>query len=222
MKRVIIDTDADIDDWMATLFLLNHPDIQVEGISVVGTGACHLGPGTQNMLDLLQLAGHPDIPVAMGFDQPIRYKHEFPASVREPVDQVFGIELPHNPNPPLLSAVDFLYEKLTNTMEKLSILAIGPLTNLGPLLKEHPDIITTNSDRCGQIITRDSGPTAKVFFSTNALAYEDLFLATLNQAKTPRDYISFVLDGELVEIRDESPQTLLVDYLHRTDVGNTR
>ncbi len=349
LTHVIIDTDADIDDWMATLFLLNYPHIQVDGLTVVGTGAAHLDPGTQNMLNLLQLAGQPDIPVAKGLGKPMRYNHTFPESIREPIDQVYGIELPHNPNSALPNAVDFLYEKLTTSKHKYSILAIGPLTNLGTLLKNHPeaadgieeivimggaievpgnvhnadpsipnivaewniyidpvaadyvlqsgvnlkfvpldcsqtapitknfyyrllenqktasstfvyealtkdfdflasgnfyfwdplaaalladpslgtaielhlDIITTDNDRCGQILTRKSGPKAHVYFNTNALAYEDLFLASLNRAKTPRDYISFVLDGELVETRDESPQTVLVDYLHRTDVGKT-
>lgn len=72
---MIIDTDVDIDDWLAILYLLNHPEIDVKAISVVGTGACHLQPGTRNALDLLQLAGHPDIPVAMGADRPLDYGH---------------------------------------------------------------------------------------------------------------------------------------------------
>jgi pyrimidine-specific ribonucleoside hydrolase len=66
--KVIIDTDSNIDDWMAILYLLNHPEIEVVGITVVGTGCAHLEPGVQNMLNLVQLAGHADLPVAAGIE----------------------------------------------------------------------------------------------------------------------------------------------------------
>src|SRR5262245_9477567 len=137
---VIIDTDVDIDDWMAMLYLLNHPGIEVRGITVVGTGAAHLEPGTRNALDLLMLAGKPEVPVAKGLAKPMRYDHAFPPDIRDPVDDVFGIELPHNPNPPLDDALTFLRQQLTARGKKVTILAIGPLTNLGTLLKQSPEL----------------------------------------------------------------------------------
>lgn len=140
---IIIDTDVDIDDWMAILFLLGHPRVDVRGITVVGTGAAHLEPGTRNALDLLLLADRPKVPVAKGLAKPMRYSHQFPESLRLQVDNLYGVQLGpkyHNPNPPLPDALAFLRETLTRSRRKLSILAIGPLTNLGTLLRDEPEL----------------------------------------------------------------------------------
>lgn len=137
---IVIDTDVDIDDWMAMLYLVNHPKVDVRGITVVGTGACHLDPGTRNALDLMMLAGQPEMPVAQGLDQPMAYDHQFPADIREPVDDLYGLTLPENPNEPLPDAVAFLEQTLEEADEKIAILAIGPLTNLGTLLRDRPDL----------------------------------------------------------------------------------
>jgi pyrimidine-specific ribonucleoside hydrolase len=66
MRRipVLIDTDVDIDDWMAILYLSMHPGVELRGITTTGVGASHLTPGTRNALGLLQLTGKPDVPVA--------------------------------------------------------------------------------------------------------------------------------------------------------------
>ena len=138
--KLIIDTDVDVDDWMAMLFLLNHPKIEVVGITVVGTGAAHLLPGVQNALNLVQLAGFPELPVAKGLGEPMAYDHCFPPDIRAGVDDLFGIQLPNNPRPPEPCALSFLRQTLESATDKLQILAIGPLTNLGTLLSESPEL----------------------------------------------------------------------------------
>jgi xanthine dehydrogenase small subunit len=346
-KRIIIDSDIDIDDWMAILYLLNHPDIEVAGITVVGTGAAHIKPGTQNALKLVQLAGQAELPVAIGLDKPMEYDHQFPASIRQPVDDLFGIDLPDNPNPPIDNALDFLSEQLSNTNEKLTILAIGPLTNLGTLLTDSPEladkieriqimggtidapgnvnaadpsipnivsewniycdpvaadivfrsgvpitlipldgtqhaeitpafytrllqhhltpsanfvyqaltadydfiasgnfdfwdplaaalltqddlgsygevrlsVVTEDNDRSGQLLVTADGAPITVCFNVDTPAFEDLFLATLNEEMTPRDQITFILDGERVTLNNVSPQTRLIDYLHIPEIA---
>nr|CBA32608.1 hypothetical protein Csp_D33000 [Curvibacter putative symbiont of Hydra magnipapillata] len=130
-----------MDDWMAMLYLLNHPQIEVVGITVVGTGAAHLEPGTRNALKLVQLAGVPELPVAKGLTKPMAYDHQFPEGIREQMDTMFGIALPANPHAALPDALAFLREQLLASADKLHILAIGPLTNLGTLLKESPELV---------------------------------------------------------------------------------
>jgi pyrimidine-specific ribonucleoside hydrolase len=143
MPRIplLIDTDVDIDDWMAILFLSMHPDVDLRGITVTGVGACHLTPGTRNALGLLQLTGKPDVPVAKGTSAPLRYSNVFPQSIRAPIDATYNVPLPVNPNGPVSeSAVDFLRTTLAASPEPMSILAIGGGTNLGTLLHEHPEV----------------------------------------------------------------------------------
>jgi len=88
MKRipVLIDTDVDIDDWMAILYLSMHPDVDLRGLTTTGVGASHLTPGTRNALNFLQLTGKPGVPVAKGTNAPLRYSNVFPASIRAPID----------------------------------------------------------------------------------------------------------------------------------------
>jgi pyrimidine-specific ribonucleoside hydrolase len=143
MKRipVLIDTDVDIDDWMAILYLSMHPDVDLRGLTTTGVGASHLTPGTRNALNLLQLTGKPDVPVARGTNAPLSYSNVFPASIRGPIDSVYNVPLPANPNGPVAeSAVEFLRATLDASPDPMTILAIGGGTNLGTLLHEHPEV----------------------------------------------------------------------------------
>jgi len=138
---VLIDTDVDIDDWMAILHLSMHPNVDLRGITTTGVGACHLTPGTQNALNLLQLTGKPDVPVAKGTNAPLSYSNVFPTSIRGPIDAVYNVPLPKNPNSPVNeSAVDFLRATLNASPTPMTILAIGGGTNLGTLLHTYPDV----------------------------------------------------------------------------------
>jgi inosine-uridine nucleoside N-ribohydrolase len=138
---VLIDTDVDIDDWMAILFLLKHPAVHVLGITTTGCGAAHLTPGNQNARDLLMLTSKQDTPVAGGTSAPMIYSNQFPNSIRDGIDDLFGLTLPKNPHPlDPRRAVPFLFETLSAATEPVTILAIGGLTNLGRLFRNHPEI----------------------------------------------------------------------------------
>ena len=138
---VLIDTDVDIDDWLAILYLSMHPDVRLLGITTTGVGAAHLTPGTRNVLGLLQLTGKPDVPVAAGTSAPLRYSNVFPASIRQPIDAVYNLRLPVNRNGPVAKgAVELLRETLLAAPEPVTILAIGGSTNRRALLRDHPPV----------------------------------------------------------------------------------
>ena len=138
---VLIDTDVDIDDWMAILYLLLHPGVDVRGITVTGAGASHLSCGVKNALGLAALAGKPDVPVAAGAKAPLIYSNVFSNSIRQPIDVTYNVPLPANPNGPVSeSATEFLFRTLRASPDPMTILAIGGGTNLGLLLRDHPEI----------------------------------------------------------------------------------
>jgi pyrimidine-specific ribonucleoside hydrolase len=142
VKPVIIDTDMASDDWMAILYLLRHPRVSVEAITVTGTGEAHSQPGAFNALGLLALAGQPDVPVAFGTETPLQGHHAFPDTVREMMDSVMGIPLPVNPNAPLQQgAVEFLVSYLRQSRQKVTLLALGPLTNLALAFQADPSLV---------------------------------------------------------------------------------
>jgi len=141
--RVLIDTDVDIDDWMAILFLMQHPGVRVLGISATGCGAAHLTAGGRNARDLLMLTAAPETPVALGTSAPLIYSNQFPNSIRNGVDDLFGLTLPTNPAPlDRRPAVEFLHQTLRDSPQPVTVLAIGGLTNLGMLLRDYPDVLS--------------------------------------------------------------------------------
>ncbi|WP_224371838.1 nucleoside hydrolase [Hyalangium versicolor] len=140
-KQVLIDTDVDIDDWMAILYLMKHPDVDVVGITTTGCGAAHLTPGKVNAKNLLMLTSRPETPVAGGTSAPLIYSNQFPNSIRDGIDTLFGLSLPPNPHPiDPRPAVQFLRETLLAATTPVTVLAIGGMTNLGKLLRDHPEV----------------------------------------------------------------------------------
>lgn len=141
-RPLLIDTDPGIDDAVAIALALAEPDVDVIGITTVG-GNTGLANTTRNALRLLELLGRTDIPVASGFDTP--YKRNAKAPAAEGVhghDGFGGADLPE----PVTKVVstnssDFLAEKIRNSPEPVTLVALGPLTNIAHLIDAHPDVI---------------------------------------------------------------------------------
>src|SRR5438445_6763305 len=70
VRRVIIDTDPGIDDTMAIILALASPELRVEGLTIV-RGNVGVEQCARNALTILEIAGHADIPVAVGADRPL-------------------------------------------------------------------------------------------------------------------------------------------------------
>lgn len=140
LKHVLIDTDADFDDYMAISYLLKHPTIAVEGITVTGIGAVHLSHGTQNISDFLTVFNDPKIeriPVAAGFQRPMVYSNTFPYDARQAADQHYDAPFPRsNPNPIIGDAMAFLIETLESASHNFTVLMIGGGTTWGHLFQQ--------------------------------------------------------------------------------------
>jgi inosine-uridine nucleoside N-ribohydrolase len=138
-QPTIIDTDMAADDWLAILYLLEHPDVDVKAITVAGTGEAHCPAGTRNALDLAALAGRPEIPVACGRETPLAGNHTFPREWRERVDSLMGLSLPENPNDPTgESAAELLSRIVRESPQQVDVVALGPLTNVAEALEGDP------------------------------------------------------------------------------------
>jgi pyrimidine-specific ribonucleoside hydrolase len=138
----IVDTDMAADDWMAILYLLQHPDVDVQAITVVGTGEAHCVPGVRNAMDLAALAGRPEIPVACGRETPLSGDHTFPRAWRERVDSLLGLSLPRNPNAPYAgSAVELITSTALRLSQPVHLVALGPLTNVAQAIEASPGLV---------------------------------------------------------------------------------
>jgi len=138
-QPVIIDTDMAADDWMAILYLLQRSDVAVKAITVSGTGEAHCDPGVRNAMNLVMLAGRPEIPVACGRETPLQGNHTFPKDWRQAVDSMFGLALQENPNPPSeMDAAELLIHTAQESDSKIHLLTLGPLTNVAETLESDP------------------------------------------------------------------------------------
>ena len=140
-RAVVIDTDMAVDDWLAILYLLGRPEVKVLAITVAGTGESHCEPGIRHARSLVALAGQPDIPVACGRETPLEGNHAFPGPWRDSVDGLLGLSLPDGPNQSASgTAVELLGSTLGSSPDKVTLLTLGPLTNVAEALRESPDL----------------------------------------------------------------------------------
>ena len=139
-RPVILNVDMTREDMFATLFLLRHPNVDVKAITVAGTGEAHCGPGVANALALVRLSGEDDIPIACGRETPLKGDHACPDAWRASADRLYGLKLPKGGEPSPLSAPQLIADILTDSQDKVSIVALGPLTNIAEALQTRAEI----------------------------------------------------------------------------------
>ena len=138
---VIIDTDMAADDWTALLYLLQHPAADVLAVTVTGTGETTCPTGARNAINLLTLTGDIRVPVACGSSTPLEGSHTFPQEWRDAVDRMVGLSLPRNPfSPDERGAVELLRDVLSRSAVPVTVITLGPLTNLAELLTVSPEV----------------------------------------------------------------------------------
>ncbi len=138
---MIIDADMAHEDTFAILFLLQHPAADVQAITVAGTGEAHCEPGVRHAQGLAALHGKPGLPVACGPEAPLAGDHEFPAEWRDAADSLYGVSLQTNPVPTTdLSAPELIVEVVRGSPQKVTLVAVGPLTNLALAFQADPRI----------------------------------------------------------------------------------
>jgi inosine-uridine nucleoside N-ribohydrolase len=134
--KVIIDTDPGVDDAIALLMALACSSVDVVGLTTVG-GNIPLARGTRNALALLEYAGRPEVPVARGAARPCRGRYPYAYSFHGPGGLSRRLPDPRG-RPVDASAVDFLAAGLQGNPGQITLVALGPLTNLAHLLQRHP------------------------------------------------------------------------------------
>jgi inosine-uridine nucleoside N-ribohydrolase len=144
---VVVDTDMGQDDAMAIMYLLQHPDVRVEAITVSGTGLAHCDAGVGNALALLEISGAPPgIPVACGPEEPLPGtmpgSGAFPDEWRAAADELYGLELPETDRAAAEQAApELLASAIRDAGGPVRVLTLGPLTNLALALREEPDLL---------------------------------------------------------------------------------
>ncbi|KAG0493214.1 hypothetical protein HPP92_004208 [Vanilla planifolia] len=148
-KKIIIDTDPGIDDAMAIFIALSSPEVEVIGLTTI-FGNVYTSLATRNALHLLEIADRGDIPVAEGSHTTIKNCKKLRIA-----DFVHGSDGLGNQNfpPPKgkkidQSAAEFLVEKANEYPGKVTVVALGPLTNIALAIELDPGF----PEKVGQIL----------------------------------------------------------------------
>lgn len=138
-KRILIDGDPGVDDALAILFALRHPDLQVEALSAVA-GNVSLDHTLRNACYLVEVAGRPDLPVAKGCDRPLVRPLE-DAAYAHGDDGLAGLgQAPKAKQPIEQHAADLIIETSRKYPGELTLVAIGPLTNVALAMLKDPGL----------------------------------------------------------------------------------
>lgn len=155
MQRLLIDTDTASDDAVALLMALRAPDAVVEAITVVA-GNVPLDRAVQNALYVRDLVGS-EVPVHAGCAAPI-LRPLRTAEETHGQDGMGDIGLDLSDRVPDAGhGADVLAERLLADPGALTLVTLGPLTNLAVALLRHPELVDAMGG-CVCMIGTGSGP----------------------------------------------------------------
>ncbi len=145
--KVIFDTDFGMvpqDDGYALMLALHSPELEILGITTVA-GNWSLEQGTADVLRLLEIAKREDIPVYAGANMPLMHE---PSEYARTTYGSWWSDAPATPPPggfaakqaESLGAVEYIIDTVEAQPGEVTILAIGPLTNVAMALRHAPGL----------------------------------------------------------------------------------
>jgi pyrimidine-specific ribonucleoside hydrolase len=139
-RPLIVDTDLGPDDVLALAWLVGQPGLDIRAITVTGTGRTTCAAGVANLRALLAALDAMGPRIGCGPETPGKGGTAFPTDLRAAADSFYGLGLPPAPDAgaAVPGAVEVLSGLLDATNDPISILALGPWTTLGKVLKD-PD-----------------------------------------------------------------------------------
>ncbi|WP_142102461.1 nucleoside hydrolase [Pseudonocardia cypriaca] len=146
---IVIDTDPGVDDAVAIMLALASPEVELKAITTV-FGNVALDATTANAGRLLALCDRTDIPIAIGAARPLVHPQRELAAEWHGNDGLGGraATLPLPVPPGTDTAIELLADVLRTSEQPVTLVPIGPLTNIALLLAAHPEL----APRIGRIV----------------------------------------------------------------------
>lgn len=139
-KHIIIDTDPGIDDALAFLLALASPELVVDGIVTIH-GNASTAQVTTNALSILELAKRSNVPVYRGCELPLVQ----PSMLSPETHGNSGLGYAQLPAPQsqvrAQHGSDFIIEHIMSHPGEITLVCIGPLTNVALAIRKEPRIV---------------------------------------------------------------------------------
>ena len=139
-KPVILDVDPGHDDAVALMLACGHPDLDLLAVTTVA-GNVPIEKTARNTLRVLSLVECTHVPVGVGASEPL----ERALHTAEDIHGKSGLDGPEeipeaNFGPDERGAVALIADTLLASPEPVTLVPVGPLTNIATFLREHPDL----------------------------------------------------------------------------------
>lgn len=140
-RPIVIDADMDHSDIAAIMVLLRDPSVEVLAIAIDGTGLVHCQGGRLVTRYLLDEFGRPDVPFGCGRQNGGPDARPFPDDWRVTADAGYGLDItPKVESGTLRDAADLIREAVDARPGEVTIVALGPLTNLEDAFAADPTL----------------------------------------------------------------------------------
>jgi inosine-uridine nucleoside N-ribohydrolase len=136
---IILDVDPGHDDAVAIMLACGAPGLELLAVTTVA-GNAPLEKTTNNALRVLSLIGRPEVPVGAGASAPLVR----PLRTAVDIHGESGLEGPEIPDPSSepdkRGAVEPMVDAVRGSSEPVTLVPVGPLTNVALFLREHPEL----------------------------------------------------------------------------------
>lgn len=140
--RIILDVDTGVDDALAILYAVGREEIELEALTTI-YGNIDVDTATRNSLQLLDLAGRGDIPVARGVSRPLTQPFNGGVPSIHGSNGFGDFDMPPTKNQAVdMWGPDLIIELVRRNPGEITLLAVSPMTNVAQALMKAPDIAT--------------------------------------------------------------------------------
>lgn len=139
---LIVDTDMGTDDWIAIAYIAQNKNIDLRGVTIVGSGLASCTYAVQNARHILSMSvRNAKKPIGCGSNWPLDGYASYPW-----VWRATGADMMGEMKPSLVTGQSEWYgptllaQLLNESIEPVDILAIGSLTNIATVLRASPEL----------------------------------------------------------------------------------